>query len=148
MLGNGLDIGSNYGIYILVGKTQINEVFCLTKWWYMQWRKIKKKNKARAVGRAVTGGYNFKLSGYHWGEVRDTVGKGFPNSGSSRCEGPEDVCMSGMCEETWGPGLVGESRMGRAVRGKVMGVKGMEVGVRLCRSRVCAKSLQFCRGIL
>ena len=78
MLGNGLDIGSNCGIYILVGKTQINEVFCLTKWWNVQWRKRKKKNKARAVGRAVTGGCNFKLSGYHWGEVRDTVGKGFP----------------------------------------------------------------------
>lgn len=58
------------------------------------------------------------------------MGKGFPSSGSSNCEGPEDSCMSGMCEETRGPGLLGESRAGRAVRGKVMGIKGVEVRVR------------------
>lgn len=58
------------------------------------------------------------------------MGKGFLSSGSSKCEGPEDSCMSGMCAETRGPGLLGESRAGRAVRGKVMGIKGVEVRVR------------------
>ena len=76
------------------------------------------------------------------------MGKGFPSSGSSKYEGPEDIYMSGMREETRGPGLLGESRVGRAVRRKVMGVKGVEVRVRLCRSCVCAKSLQLCHGIL
>ena len=74
------------------------------------------------------------------------MGKGFPSSGSSKCEGPEAICMSGMREETGGPGLLGESRVGRAVRGRVMGVKGVGVRVRLCRSCVCAKLLSCAMG--
>lgn len=67
MLGNGLDIGSNYVIYILVGRRKLMKYFvqpnsgkCTNKK-----EKKKKKNKARVVGRTVRGGYNFKLSGYH-----------------------------------------------------------------------------------
>lgn len=40
------------------------------------------------------------------------------------------ACLECVRKQTRGPGLLGESRVGRAVRGKVMGIKRVEVRVR------------------